>query len=81
MANGVSRNMPKIEICESQYLPTNIDSKKTRLDKNIWGKWVGVIVNILEEHIMNPLGISWEHIGNKKNATNPTSLDPPQNNF
>jgi hypothetical protein len=30
------------------------------------GKWIGAIVNILEEHIMNPLGISWEHIGNKK---------------
>jgi hypothetical protein len=77
MANGVLRSMPNIEMCESQYLPTNIDSKRMRLGKNIWGKmsrcYCEHIGGTHYEPIGNFMGTSWE----QKNAKNP-SLNLPQ---
>jgi hypothetical protein len=77
MENGVSRSMPNIEMNESQYLPTNINSKKTRLGKNIWGKmnwcYCEHIGGTHYEPIGNFMGTYWE----QKSAKNQTSLDPP----
>jgi hypothetical protein len=62
--NGVSRSMPNIKICESQYLPTNINSKRTRLGQNIWGKmswcYCEHIGGTHYEPIGNFMGTSWE---------------------
>jgi hypothetical protein len=65
---------------EFQYLPTNIDSKKTRLGKSIWGKMNWCYCEHIRrthcEPIGNFMGTSWEQKKYKKsNKPGPSPKD------